>query len=77
ATMDSPYTTSSSNVDPWRTDLDDQSPPPNIFFDLTPRDHGGEGNMASLGLSPMELEQLPNFFSLPPCAPYKYGHLSD
>ncbi|KAH9500793.1 hypothetical protein Btru_073026 [Bulinus truncatus] len=75
--MESPYTTSSSNVDPWRSELDDQSPPPNIFFDLTPRDHGGEGNMTSLGLSPMELEQLPNFFSLPPCAPYKYGHMQD
>ncbi|CAL1535093.1 unnamed protein product, partial [Lymnaea stagnalis] len=73
--MDSPYN-SNSNIDVWRSSIDDTSPPPNILFDLTPRDHG-EGTMTSLGLGPLELDQLPNFFSIPPCGPYKYGHLSD
>ncbi|BFY98593.1 hypothetical protein BsWGS_01633 [Bradybaena similaris] len=75
--MDSPYNSiTTSNIDVWRSTIDDASPPPNILFDSPSRDHV-DGNMTSLGLAPLELEQLPNFFSIPSCPTYKYGHLGD
>ncbi|XP_005091155.1 protein glass-like [Aplysia californica] len=76
--MEPPYSSAASaNIEVWRSGPEDPSPPPNIFFDTPVRGEHGDSGMSSLNLAPLELETLPNFFSVPPCPPYKYGHLSD